>query len=107
MNAYIWGLGAGIPAVVAEYLYRTLPGPWLSHLYIWLPIQLLIGYSIYRLVNAPGVTLLDSLVVFALCTAAFRILVSLALLGETIKTGTWIAVGLIVAANFVKIYWRT
>lgn len=106
MTAYIWGLGAGLPAVVAEYLYRTLPGSWFSHLYIWLPIQLLIGYSIYRLVNSPGVTLLDSLVVFAFCTASFRLFTSIVLLDDTIRTGTWIAFGLVMLANLVKVYWR-
>jgi hypothetical protein len=26
-----WGLGAALPAVLAEYLYRRLPGPWIEY----------------------------------------------------------------------------
>ncbi len=105
VNPYVWGLGAGVPAVVAEYLYRTMPGPWISHLYLWLPLQLLIGYSIYRLVNTPGVTLVDSLVVFALCTAGLRVFVSVGLLGDQVKWATWVALGLVLTANIIKFIW--
>ena len=101
----IWGLGAGVPAVVLEYLYRTLPGPWAHWLWLYGPLQLLIGYSIYKLVNAPGVTLLDALVVFAGATAGLRVLASF-MLGDTIRWGTWIAFGLVLLANLVRTYWR-
>lgn len=102
----IWGLGAGVPAVVLEYLYRTLPGSWTSNLWIYAPAQLLIGYSIYRLVNTPGTTLLDALVVFAGCTAGLRILASY-MLHDTIRPSTWAAFGLVMLANVVRTYWRT
>jgi hypothetical protein len=104
--AILWGLGAGVPAVTLEYLYRTLPGTWASNLWIYAPAQLLIGYSIYRLVTAPGVTLLDALVVFAGATAGLRILATY-MLGDTIKTSTWIAFGLVMLANIVRTFWRT
>ena len=103
--AILWGLGAGVPAVVLEYLYRTLPGPWWSHWWIWAPLGGLIQYSIYRLVTVPGVTLLDALVVFAGCTAGGRILATY-LLGDTIRNGTWVAFGLVMTANLVRAYWR-
>jgi len=103
--AFLWGLGAGVPAVVLEYLYRTLPGPWLHNLWLYAPMQLLIGYSIYRLVTTPGTTLLDALVVFAGCTAGLRILASF-MLGDAIRAGTWIAFGLVMLANVVRSYWR-
>lgn len=102
--AFLWGLGAGVPAVVLEYLYRTLPGSWWSNLWLYAPAQLLIGYSIYRLVTTPGTTLLDALVVFAGCTAGLRIAASF-MLGDKISTGTWIAFGLVMLANVTKIYW--
>lgn len=102
----IWGLGAGVPAVLAEYLYRTLPGPWVAYLWVYLPIQLLIGYSIYRLVTMPGTTLLDAMIVFAFATAGLRLAVTL-YLGDQVKAATWVAFGLVLLANFVKTYWRT
>lgn len=106
MNAaFIWGFGAGVPAVVLEYLYRTLPGPWWTYLWLYAPMQLLIGYSIYRMVTTPGVTLLDSLVVFAACTAGLRIIATFAL-GDTVRAATWTAFGLVMLANVVRTYWR-
>ncbi len=107
LSSYVWGLGAGVPAVFAEYLYRTLPGPWLQYLWLYLPIQALIGYSIYRLVTTPGVTLIDSLVVFAFCTAALRVYVTMGPLHDKVSAGTWAALGLVMLANLVKVYWRT
>lgn len=102
---WLWGLGAGVPAVVLEYLYRTLPPPWHHHLWLYAPAQLLIGYSIYRLVTTPGLTLLDSLVIFAGCTALLRI-VATYMLGDTIRAATWVAFGLVIAANVVRALWR-
>jgi hypothetical protein len=103
---FIWGLGAGVPAVVLEYLYRTLPGSWSSYLWVYAPMQLLIGYSIYRLVTTPGTSLLDALVVFAGATAGLRILATF-MLGDQIRTGTWIAFGLVMTANIVRTYWES
>lgn len=101
-----WGLVAGITAVTAEYLYRTLPGPWASHLYLWVPMQLLIGYSIFRLVNAPGVSLLDALVVFTFSTALARVCVSLFLLREDVAAATWAAFALLMAARIVQVAFK-
>ena len=103
--AVLWGLGAGVPAVVLEYLYRTLPGPWSASLWLYAPMQLFIGYSIYRLVTTPGVTLLDALVVFAGATAALRIAATYAL-GDTIRASTWAAFALVMLANIIRTYWR-
>lgn len=102
--AFLWGIGAGVPAVLAEYLYRTLPGPWYHYLYLWIPLQVAIGYCIYRLVNAPGNTLLDAFVVWALCTTGLRVFASVVLLHEQIKLGTWVALGLLILANIAKAF---
>lgn len=103
--AILWGLTAGIPAVLLEYLYRTLPGPWLGNWWFWAPLGALIQYSIYRLVTSPGVSLLDALVVFAGCTALGRI-VATYMLGDSIRVATWVAFGFVMMANFVRAYWR-
>ena len=97
--ATFWGLTAAVPAVLAEYLYRTLPGPWWTYLYLWVPLQLCIGYSIYRLVTIPQTSLLDAFIVWSFSTTAMRVLVTVVILQDTIRTGTWIAFGLVVLAR--------
>jgi hypothetical protein len=104
--AVLWGLGAALPAVLAEYLYRAWPGSWASHLWAWVPLQLTIGYCIYRLVRIPNTTLLDAFVVWAFSTTALRVFVTTVLLGDTIQMGTWVAMGLLVLARVSQTYWR-
>jgi hypothetical protein len=103
--ATLWGLAAAVPAVSAEYLYRTLQGPWWHHLYLWVPMQLAIGYCIYRLVNIPNTALLDAFIIWAFSTTAMRVFISTALLGDTIKGGTWFALGLLVMARVAQTFW--
>lgn len=103
--ATLWGLTAAVPAVLAEYLYRTLPGPWHHYLYLWVPIQLMIGYSIYRLVSIPQTALLDAFVVWAFSTTFMRVFVSTMLLTDTVKPGTWFALGLLFMARIAQTYW--
>lgn len=106
MTATIWGLIAGLTAVTAEYLYRTLPGPWLSYLWIWMPVQLVIGYAVYKLVTTPNTTLIGAFVVFAFSTALARLCVSLFLLHEQIPAGTWAAFCLLITARIVQVAWK-
>lgn len=103
--ATLWGLGAAFPAVLAEYLYRTLPGVWWRYLWMWVPMQLTIGYCIYRLVTIPKTSLLDAFVVWAFSTTFMRVCVSLLLLRETIRTGTWVALGLVIMARVAQAWW--
>lgn len=106
MNQLVWGLFAAVPAVTAEYLYRTLKGPWLSYLPIWIPLQLAVGYGIYRMLNTPNTNLLEAFVVWSFCVLSMRVFVSQVLLQETVNTGTWVALGLMVLAKLVNVYWR-
>lgn len=103
--ATLWGLTAAVPAVLAEYLYRTLPGPWWHWLWVWVPLQLTIGYSIYRLVTIPNTALLDTFVVWAFSTTLMRVVISVVLLGDTVKPGTWFALGLLVMARLAQTFW--
>ena len=104
-QATLWGLAAAVPAVTAEYLYRVLPGPWWTHLYLWVPMQMSIGYSVYRLVTIPQTSLLDAFIVFAFSTTFLRVLVTVALLGDTVLTGTWIALALVILARLAQAFW--
>lgn len=104
-QAVLWGLAAAIPAVFAEYLYRTITGSWWTYLWIWTPLQLTIGYSVYRLVTIPHTTLLDAFVVFAFSTTAMRVVVSVVVLGDEVVQGTWIALGLVILARVAQTWW--
>jgi hypothetical protein len=101
----VWGLLAAVPAVLAEYLYRTLPGPWWHWLWIWAPLQLSIGYCVYRLVTTPNQTLMDAFVVWAFSTTALRVAITVLLLGDAVKPGTWFALGLLVMARIAQTCW--
>ena len=94
-----------MPAVLAEYLYRTLPGPWHHYLYIWVPMQLAIGYSIYRLVTIPQTTLMDAFIVWAFSTTFLRVVVTVFLLGDRVKEGTWFALSLLILARVAQARW--
>jgi len=103
--AALWGLAAAVPAVAAEYLYRRLEGGWFENLWIYAPISLSISYCIYRLVTIPQTTLLDAFVVWAFSTTLLRVFVSVMILGDPIKGGTWVALGLLLAARFAQTFW--
>jgi multidrug transporter EmrE-like cation transporter len=103
--ATLWALGAAFPAVLAEYLYRRLEGPWEQYWYVWTPIALSVSYCICQLVRTPNSSLLDAFVVWAFSTTAMRVCVSLLILGESIKGGTWFALGLLLMARIAQTFW--
>jgi hypothetical protein len=105
--ATVWGLAAAFPAVLAELCYRKWPveWPWWYGLPAWIPMQLAIGYCIFRLVSVPSTTLLDAFVVWAFSTTAMRVAVSTLILGETIKGGTLFALGLLIMARVAQSFW--
>jgi hypothetical protein len=109
--AALYGLLAAIPAVLAEYLYRVLPGTdgtfegWLKYIWIWIPFQLAIGFFIYKLVSVPNTSLLDAFIVWAFATTFMRVLLTVFVLGDTVKGGTWFALALLILANVAKTFW--
>jgi hypothetical protein len=106
MITLLWTLLAAITSIGVEYLYRTLPGPWWSHLYIWIPAQLTIGYAVYRMVNVPGVPLIGAFITWSCCTLALRVCVSIFLLHDKVTPGTWVAVGLLILAKVAQHIWK-
>lgn len=97
---------AGMTAVLAEFLYVRWQAPWWHGLHYWIVIQLVIGYSVYQLVRAPSMSLLDAFVLFALCTALMRVIVAVCILKQHIAPGAWAALALLIIANIVRTYWR-
>lgn len=105
--AALWGLGAAVPAVLAELIYRKLPPDytWWQGLWMWIPLQLSIGFCIYQLVRIPNTSLLDAFVMWAFSTTFMRVFISVVILGEVIKGGTWFALGLLVMAKVAQTFW--
>src|SRR5690349_21376208 len=91
----IWGIGAALPAVIAEYLYRSITQPWWKYIWLWTPLQLSIGYCVYRLVTIPNTSLVDAFIIFAFSTTALRVFVTIVVLGDPVKGGTWFALALL------------
>lgn len=106
MSVTFWGLAAAIPAVILEYLFRKLPGPWHSYWYVFIPVACFINYAVCQLVRAPGVNLIDAFIVFAFSTTLSRVFISVVLLGDPVKVGTWIALTLLLLARLAQLYWR-
>lgn len=98
----LWGFLAALGAVAAEYAYRILPGPWSQWIWLWIPNQLVIGYSIYRLVTWPNLTLFDSFVYWSFSTLVLRTFASLVLLAERPTRGVYAAVFLVIVATLVR-----
>jgi hypothetical protein len=101
-----WALAAAILAVLAEYLYRVLPGSYWQYAYIYIPHQVLLGYTLFRLIRTPRMSLVGVLVLFSMVTAITRATLSVFVLGDHVGRGTWIALGLVVLARIVQIYDR-
>lgn len=104
----LWGLAAAVPAVVAELLYKKWPvdWSWWYGLPIWIPFQLAIGYCIYRLVTVPNSgSLLDAFIFWAFSTTFLRVAVSVFVLNQSVKGGTWFALCLIVMARISQTFW--
>ena len=110
----LWALVAAVPAVAAEILYRALPAEdsvsgWLRYIWLWVPMQCTIGFAIFKLVKAQqatvGTSLLDAFVVWAFSTTLIRVAATVFILGDTVKSGTWFALGLLLMARVAQTFW--
>lgn len=104
-SALWWAMGAAVPAVTLEYLYRTMPGTYAENFLYFLPLQVVISYCIYQLVRQPGTSLVDAFVVWALCTTFLRVAVTVGVLHDQVKFGTWLALGLLILARVSQVVW--
>lgn len=106
MTIWLFTFVSAFCAVGMEYLYRTLPGPWTAHLWIWLPCALIVNYSVYRLVTIPGTPLIGALVMWSFATIVSRTLVSVFVLRDPIAPGIWCALVLMFAARTAQYFWK-
>lgn len=105
-NTTLWGIAAVFPVMLTEYLFRTLHGGWWGNLHYYLPLQLAVSYCIYRMVTEPGTSLLEAFVVWAVSTSIARVILSVFILHDDIKTGTWVALSLVILAKLSQSFWR-
>lgn len=104
--ATVWGLAAAVPAVILEYLFRRLEGPWHSYWYIFIPAACFINYAVCQLVRQPGLNLIDAFIVFAFSTMLSRALLSVFVLGDHVGPGTWFALALLLMARIAQVGWK-
>jgi hypothetical protein len=101
-----WALGAAVPAVAMEYLYRRLPGDWWSYLWVWAPMSLAISYCICHLIRQPNTSIVDALIVWTLSVMSMRIVLTIFVLRDPVGPGTWFALALMLLARFVQVGWK-
>jgi hypothetical protein len=106
MHATLWSIGGGILAIGSEYLYRSMPGPWSRHLWLWLPLTLGISLCVHHIVNTPGVSLLGSFIIWTATTLILRTIVCVFILHDTVTPGTWAAIVLLVIARIIQQVWK-
>jgi hypothetical protein len=106
MNPTLWSILGGSLAITCEMLYRKLPGPWLDHWYFWVPLTIGISVCVHGLVNAPGVSLIASFIVYTSTTLVLRTLVCLFILHDKVTPGTWVAIVLLVIARIIQQVWK-
>lgn len=106
MTAMLFSLLAAVAAIGLEYLYRTRTESWLASLWLYMPLAVVVNYSIYRLVTLPGQPLLGALIMWSFATIFMRALVSLFLLNDKMTPGLWAAVSLMIVARILQGVWK-
>lgn len=106
MPLTVWSILGGIVAIFAEYLYRRLPGPWHHYIYLWIPIQLFIGYVVCKIVQSPGTSLIAAFITWSVATLACRVLLTVFILHDKVTPGTWAGLGLLVCARIIQQVWK-
>lgn len=103
----LWAFAGAAAAVLLEYLYRSMPASSFWNLW-WavIPANILISYTVYRLVTTPGATLIDAFIVWSFSTIALRVVVTIFLLDDIVRPGTWVALGLLLVARCAQTFWR-
>lgn len=102
----MWALAGAGAAVLLEYLYRTMPGSFWSFWWVIVPVNVLISYSVYRLVTTPGASLVDAFIVWSFSTVTLRVVITIFLLDDVVRPGTWVALGLLICARCAQSFIR-
>lgn len=106
MNATLWSIVAGLTAIACELGYRKLGGSYWSHLYLWIPAGIVVGYGVHALVTVPNTSLMAAFITWTCTTLIARTLVTVFILHDRVTPGTWCAVGLLVTARILQQVWK-
>jgi hypothetical protein len=106
MGSLFYSLVAAATAVSMEYSYRRLPGPWIHWCWAYVLPAMLINYCIYKLITTPGQPMVGALIIWTFAVMGLRVFASAVLLKDTIPTGTWVALGLMVVARIAQVTWK-
>lgn len=99
---YLWGVTTGVLVIACEIIFKLSPSYW-ARAWFFLPVAVVINYSLYRLVQeAPNLP--AAFVVFSLVTLVLRTCASLWLV-HPIGSGTWVAIGLLILAVGIRQAW--
>jgi hypothetical protein len=106
MSPTLWSFVAAFVAVGMEYLYRKITVPYWHLLPLWAVSGVIVSYAIYRLVTQPGVPLIGALVMWSFAVIGCRVFVTVVLLHDKVSPGTWVALGLMIAARIAQTVWK-
>lgn len=108
MIVFFWAAGAGILAVLLEFLFKRGWG-WLDNWYLFIPAAIALNYMIYRLVTSGtsgGTTWLITLAAFNLTTVLCRAGLSHFIINEPLIKGNLAAAALLISAQIIGRVWR-
>jgi hypothetical protein len=102
---YFFGLLGAVAGVGLEWRYATAPYFWSLRVLPWMVVgNLVISYSIFRIIKY-GDNLILALMVYSLCTLSLRTFLTVAIQGNQVTRGTWVALVFLFAAQISK-FWR-
>ena len=100
---YVWAMTSGVLVVGCEITFKLSESYW-SRAWAFVPLAVLINYSIFRLVHeAPNLP--AAFVVFSLATLGLRTGASI-WLQHPIGVGTWIAIVLLTLGAIARQVWK-
>lgn len=102
-SAYLWAILASCCAIFFETYCRGNPQSWVQMLPITAIPMVLLNYAIFRLLRVSD-SLLSAFVVFSFSNLILRTGIVVLYLNEHVTRGTWLALGLLVLAQFSKIW---
>lgn len=106
MTATYWGLLGSTLAVLIEFSFKKLPGGYMMWAWLWVPGGVAVNYIVYRLLTSPGTSMIDAFIIWTFSTILLRLALSVFVLQEYITPGTWAALGLLIVARVLQLYWK-
>ena len=105
MTLYLYAFIVGISAVVLEIWFRHTEYTFWQILPVIVPIQILIGYSVFKVVYNV-VQFIDIAIIFPLATITCRTLAGIFVFKESISIATIAALALVLSANILRGFFR-